>query len=774
MLASLEKALLTLRILRKLTVHGFKKPHDSQDVRMFLSMVFDRAKTMLECRKSLRSVDHTVAAALCEKFAIHLTKILLDTLEHHPFSYVDFIQPSLEFAVVYVFTPAGDSLLFERFTVQCLNLIKAILLCAEYKPAKVIEETKEPETLRAHQIKMGFFTANTLTEMCKKLVTHYFLLTTEDLKQWDSDPEGFAIDEGGESWKYSLRPCTENIFLTLFHEFRVVLSPVLLEMIQNNHNLVAPDNLSAILKKDAVYNAVGLAAFDFYDEVNFDQWFSTTLGEELRIKEGNYRVIRRRVAWLIGQWTGVKLSQELRPALYSSMLPLLEQGEDIAVRLTASSTLKLAVDDFEFNTDQFLPFLEPCFSLLFALLQEAQECDTKMHVLYVLSFIVERVGFSIRPYSNALIQYLPLLWEQSAEHNMLRCAIVSTLVHLAKAIGVLNKDFYQFLIPVIALSTDMAQDAHVYLLEDGLELWLAVLENSTQMTPELLQLFNNMQPLFHHHADNLRTCLYITQANILLSPEQFLKMYGEIVVASSNEMLADMRSEGIVMTMRLIETCLRSAPSIAQEIVKPILPRVFEAVYRGSEYPMVMSMYLSVMSRILLSSRDVFSQVVSIVAQLEDSRAEIILDKILDVWLDKMPLVTQLERRKLLGIALTSLLTVQSSYVLEKFCGVLLCVTEVLNDVVKLDMDGGMFDALMYSDQLSSSVSEDDLDYETEHDQRRRMLAATDPVHTIVLRDYLQTQLTELHQQLGTSQFEQLVQTVDVETLSQARLYVII
>nr|CAD7589784.1 unnamed protein product [Timema genevievae] len=759
MLASLEKALLTLRILRKLTVHGFKKPHDSQDVRMFLSMVFDRAKTMLECRKSLRSVDHTVAAALCEKFAIHLTKILLDTLEHHPFSYVDFIQPSLEFAVVYVFTPAGDSLLFERFTVQCLNLIKAILLCAEYKPAKVVEETKEPETLRAHQIKMGFFTANTLTEMCKKLVTHYFLLTTDDLKQWDSDPEGFAIDEGGESWKYSLRPCTENIFLTLFHEFRVVLSPVLLEMIQNNHNLVAPDNLSAILKKDAVYNAVGLAAFDFYDEVNFDQWFSTTLGEELRIKEGNYRVIRRRVAWLIGQWTGVKLSQELRPALYSSMLPLLEQGEDIAVRLTASSTLKLAVDDFEFNTDQFLPFLEPCFSLLFALLQEAQECDTK-------------------------------------------------------AIGVLNKDFYQFLIPVIALSTDMAQDAHVYLLEDGLELWLAVLENSTQMTPELLQLFNNMQPLFQHHADNLRTCLYITQANILLSPEQFLKMYGEIVVASANEMLADMRSEGIVMTMRLIETCLRSAPGIAQEIVKPILPRVFEAVYRGSEYPMVMSMYLSVMSRILLSSRDVFSQVVSIIAQLEDSRAEIILDKILDVWLDKMALVTQLERRKLLGIALTSLLTVQSSYVLEKFCGVLLCVTEVLNDVVKLDRDGGMFDlvkvgldpsgkqvrcrretgdwsgpkptsleqvlasclqagALMYSDQLSSSVSEDDLDYETEHDQRRRMLAATDPVHTIVLRDYLQTQLTELQQQLGTSQFEQLVQTVDVETLSQARLYVI-
>jgi hypothetical protein len=58
-----------------------------------------------------------------------------------------------------------------------------------------------------------------------------------------------------------------------------------------------------------------------------------------------------------------------------------------------------------------------------------------MHVLYVLSFIVERVGFAIRPYSGSLIQYLPLMWEESAEHNMLRCAIVSTLVHLVKVCG---------------------------------------------------------------------------------------------------------------------------------------------------------------------------------------------------------------------------------------------------------------------------------------------------------------------------------------------------
>jgi len=56
------------------------------------------------------------------------------------------------------------------------------------------------------------------------------------------------------------------------------------------------------------------------------------------------------------------------------------------------------------------------------------------------------------------------------------------------------------------------------------------------------------------------------------------------------------------------------------------------------------------------------TQVVVKVAQELGETQEIVLNKILDVWLDKMALVTQLERRKLLGLALTSLLTSQSRY----------------------------------------------------------------------------------------------------------------
>lgn len=70
--------------------------------------------------------------------------------------------------------------------------------------------------------------------------------------------------------KIMLQPCMETVFVTIFHEFRDVLAPVLLEMVHETNRIVAPDDTQGILRKDAVYNAVSLAAFDLYDEVRID------------------------------------------------------------------------------------------------------------------------------------------------------------------------------------------------------------------------------------------------------------------------------------------------------------------------------------------------------------------------------------------------------------------------------------------------------------------------------------------------------------------------
>lgn len=86
------------------------------------------------------------------------------------------------------------------------------------------------------------------------------------------------------------------------------------------------------------------------------------------------------------------------------------------------------LSDFEFEPTQFLPYVQPTFSSLFTLLKEATECDTKMAVLNVMSFVVDKMGDHLVTHSESLCNYLPLLWNESQDHNMLRCAILSTLV----------------------------------------------------------------------------------------------------------------------------------------------------------------------------------------------------------------------------------------------------------------------------------------------------------------------------------------------------------
>ena len=54
----------------------------------------------------------------------------------------------------------------------------------------------------------------------------------------------------------------------------------------------------------------------------------------------SYRLIKRRVIWLIGNWVTVKLSIPARPVVYSAILSLLDEGEDVVVRMESALTLK--------------------------------------------------------------------------------------------------------------------------------------------------------------------------------------------------------------------------------------------------------------------------------------------------------------------------------------------------------------------------------------------------------------------------------------------------
>lgn len=762
--SSLERTLLSLKVLRKLTAHGFTEPQQNMEVMGFLNAVFERVKQFLECRRRIRA-DHVCMAKL-EKNILLYTKVLLDFLDYHPYHFIPLIQRSLEFAVSYVFTEVGEGVAFERFIVQCMNLIKMIVRNSAYKPAKNAEDSKA-ETLEAHKIKMEFFSYTTLTEMCRRLVCKYLLLTEEELTMWEEDPEGFAVEEtGGDSWKYSLRPCTEVLFLDIFHEFSQTLTPALLDMVHNLQGPSVMEDTGVLLIKDAVYNAVGLAAYDLFDSVDFNQWFENQLLAELQVTHDRYKLIRRRVIWLIGQWTSVKFRPDLRPLLYEAILNLL-QDQDLVVRIETATTLKLAVDDFEFSTEQFLPYLESIFSLLFQLLQQVMECDTKMHVLHVISCVIERVNVQIRPYVGCLVQYLPILWKQSEDHNMLRCAILTTLIHLVQGLGAESKNLYPFLLPVIQLSTDVSQPPHVYLLEDGLELWLATLENSPAGTAELLRIFQNMPALLELGSENVKTCFQIINGYLFLASSEFLQTYATAICHSFCELLKDITNEGQVQVLKVLENVLKVSPVLGAQMFQPLLPSVFRGVIDGERYPVVMSTFLGVVGRVLLQNTSLFASLLSQMTAEYNQEVDQLLGNIIEMWVDRMDNITQPERRKLSALALLSLLPSDNSVIQDKFCGIINVCVEALHDLMTEDPETGTYKDCMLMSHLEEPEQSEDEEPPKEQEKRKKMLALKDPVHSVSLQQFAYEKLKKQQELLGEQGFQALMETVDTEIVRQ-------
>lgn len=171
-------------------------------------------------------------------------------------------------------------------------------------------------------------------------------------------------------------------------------------------------------------------------------------------------------------------------------------------------------------------------------------------------------------------------------------------------------------------------------------------------------------------------------------------------------------------------------------------------------------MYLSILARVLLASFAVFNEILARLSQMLNETAQNIFNKILDVWISKTSALSLPERRKLLGIALTSLLTVQSNSVLERFPGIIKNVVEILNDITHTDENGTGFDSMVLTGERSPSQFQEDLDYETEHGLRKRQLISSDPVHTVVLREYLQSQVSYCFSDLRSNIFAYKFKTI--------------
>lgn len=198
----IQRAHYALKILRILSVRGYKTPHESESVKKFIFTVMQRAKETLEIRSTRQDTS-----TLLEKHIITMWKVVGDMLEIHPLSFVPFLRTGLEFAAYFGFSEEGRALVFERVAIHALNLMKAIMLCTEFRPPRTLEANiggrrssvsmatpeTSPMTLEAAEVKQAFFTDETLTVLVRVLATRYLPLTQQEMESWNEDPEEFGM-----------------------------------------------------------------------------------------------------------------------------------------------------------------------------------------------------------------------------------------------------------------------------------------------------------------------------------------------------------------------------------------------------------------------------------------------------------------------------------------------------------------------------------------------------------------------------------------------------
>ncbi|KAF9635979.1 Importin-beta [Lasiodiplodia theobromae] len=796
-LESIEQSLLAIKVLRRVLVSGFEFPNRDSDVQQFWGIVRNQLGDFLTITSQEPSTLSSPVKELVEKHLLQLAKLHLEMSKTHPAAFVllpDSINTTKAYwGLIVKFgenfgikqasmegqigtdgdTDDDEKSIMERLCLKGLLLIRACLRMV-FNPAQTFkyrhEQEKQERAEATQLVKQELLGEDFVREMMETVVTRYFVFRPSDLRQWEEEPDEWERREDmeGDDIEYSIRSCAERLFLDLAINFKTLVQPLL----QVFYSVASPDNEN-ILFKDSVYTAVGLAAPVLHHELDFDGFIRSTLVAEVQKQKPGYNLLRRRIAILLGQWITIKVSDETRPLVYQIFDHLLNKEDplnDHVVRVTAGRQFKNIADDWDFKIEGFMPHASNVLNRLMALIGEVELSETKMALLNTISVVVERLEHHITPYANSIVSLLPPLWEQSGEEHLMKQAILTILARLINAMKAESVPLHSMVIPIIKNTLEPGSDTQVYLLEDALELWHAVLiQTPVPASPEVLSLAPYLIPTLELGSESLRKTLEIAEVYLLLAPTEMCSDHLRTALLSSlSSLLGSLRPEANGLVTHLVEVYVRAADLLGGEAAVEILTadmirtEFFTGLLDGLKGAweahqktgpnarpsavdgIVETDYWTVIARIGLASNRVLLGAIE-AAQTRTSAdgtqdaaeaLEARMKWLLEEWFDHLDNIAAPVSKKLMCLAITKLLETGKDWILIKLQDLMTMWTDIVIELTDGNADPSV-DCLVWQreDQQAETPEAPD-------EVRRRDMIFTDPVHIVnimpFIRDHLQ------------------------------------
>ncbi|KAM5447134.1 hypothetical protein McanMca71_003770 [Microsporum canis] len=810
-LEAVEQSLMSLKVIRRLIISGFEHPNRETDISEFWALSLTHLGNFYSLVQRQPSAFPTEVEKLIGKHVIQLSKLHLEMARSHPPAFgllpqsVDMVKSywglvvelgktygSTDFSQLKVGT-GGDAddeekPLLERLGLKALLLLRACAKIAFY-PTNTFkyqnQQAKEEKNQCVGLMKSEIFSEEFVVQVMELLVTRFFVFRASDLREWEEEPEEWEKQEEEitEAWEFSIRSCAEKLFLDLVINFKELLIPKLLNVF---YNYASPQNKD-ILLKDSLYSAVGLAAACLENRLDFNSFLVSTLVPEIQIPEPGYNILRRRISVILGQWVPVKPNEIDKASVYGIFQHLLDKNDPIndqVVRVTAGRRLRQVLDPFEFSAEQFQPFSTSILQSLMQLIQEASLVETKMALLETVRVAVVKMERHISPFADQIVSLLPGLWEQSGDEHLMKQAILTLLSSLIHSMRENSTRYHSMILPLIQQSIEPGSESLIYLLEESLDLWAAVLsETPNPASPEILALFPSIFPIFAIGSDVVRQALEVTESYLLLAPREFLD---ENVRFRLFDIFSSLLSPDVTPRIGLVphlaELLIRTGESASEEnsdnvygaIAKSLLSSGFmetllSALYGAHEsrqttgpnrkqatiYGVAETDHLSVLARLALASpRNCISAVTSAISTSSEEQT---FTWILSEWFAHFDNIGDINKKKLHTMALTHLLTVNGpsspapTYLLNNLQSYLTIWTDViteLSDGPEVNLgDARHGDYLVFASSENHGEKYDDT--ETPETTRRRAWSSSDAIHKVNLREFVGQHLQALVQVCG-------------------------
>jgi hypothetical protein len=184
---------------------------------------------------------------------------------------------------------------------------------------------------------------------------------------------------------------------------------------------------------------------------------------------------------------------------------------------------------------------------------------------------------------------------------------------VASLISALGEDTFALpvAIPIIQSALNTNDPSHIYILDEGLDLCMAVVQNSKAMTRDLYCIIPMMINMLDYGTENLKTVLKILARMVMLSPENVFHDYGHGLISKLCILLGSLVPEASKLILNLLDTCIQAQNPPSQTLMNEIissglLKKMIGDTINSQELISIIVDYNCVLSRIILNAPESF------------------------------------------------------------------------------------------------------------------------------------------------------------------------